>query len=356
MPEYESGCEHCEILPKRFSGELDFYLSPPSEGTRTALFSILRGMDLPVGDYHELLLARPHSDQLDAVTAALTAGIEQAERERIRVLILKRGAELRLKDAAHMQSLDSLAVRISGDSVIQILHDGRLVTYVHPIVRCSESNPTFAYECLTRGVETDGSLIPPDRLFGVARRADLLNHLDRECRINSIRSAGTLAKKAKLFINFNPSSIYKPEYCLLTTMKALEEHGLTKEDVVFEIVESDRADSTEHLISILKYYRDQGFEVALDDLGAGYNSLNALNELRPDYVKLDIGLVRDVDRDPFKQAITGSLLTLAHELGIRTIAEGIERREEYHWIKEAGADFVQGYFFAKPAPVSEAPR
>ena len=354
MPEYESGCERCEVLPKRYTGELDFYLSPPSGGSRITLFSILRDMGVPVGDSHELILARPRPDQLREMAAVLTAGMDQGEREDIRVLILSRGGELRFRDVAHMQSLDSLLTRISGESVIDILRDGRLVTYVHPIVGCSDAHPTFAYECLTRGVEPDGSLIPPDQLFGVARRADLLYYLDRECRINSIRSAKSLARPAKLFINFNPATIYKPEYCLLTTMKALKEQGLTKEDVVFEVVESDKGDSAGHLISILNYYRDQGFEVALDDLGAGYSSLTALNQLRPDYVKLDMELVRNVDQDQFKQTITRSLLTLARDLGIRTIAEGVERRDEYLWLKDAGADFVQGYLFAKPAPVSDA--
>ena len=353
MSEYKSSCERCEVLPKRYTGELDLYLSPPSAGTRITLFAILKNMSVPIGDAHGLILAQPQPAQLQELATALTAGLDQPEREDIRVLILKRDDELQFKDVSHMQSLDAFLTRIGGDNLIEILRDGRLATYVHPIVSCSDSNPIFAYECLTRAVETNGSLITADQLFSFARRAELLYYLDRECRINSIRRAKALAKRAKLFINFNPATIYKPEYCLLTMMKALKEHGLTKDDVVFEVVESDKGDSIEHLNSILDYYRNQGFEVALDDLGAGYSSLNVLNQLRPDYIKIDIGLMRNIDRDQFKQTITRSLLSMAREIGIRTIAEGIERREEYLWVREAGADFVQGYFFARPAPVSE---
>ena len=351
MKTYESGCERCEVLPKRYSGEIDLYLSAPVEGTRVTLCTILERGGMPTEDFDGMVLVRPQPDQLQGMVTWLVDGMSTSERADTRVLVLQRGNTPHFNDLARMQSLESFLNRIGADNVIELLRTGRLVTYVQPIVQCADPGRVFAYECLTRGLNADGSLIAPDNLFGVARRADLLFYLDRECRVTSIRSAGSLAGPAKLFINFNPATIYQPEYCLLTTMNALDTYGLTKDEVVFEVVESDKARDIEHLVSILDYYRDRGFEVALDDFGAGYNSLTTLSQLRPNYVKLDIELIRNVDQDEFKQAITRSIFRLTNELGIRTIAEGVERDEEYRWVKDAGADLVQGFLFAKPSPI-----
>jgi len=119
--------------------------------------------------------------------------------------------------------------------------------------------------------------------------------------------------------------------------------------VVFEIIESEHLPEMALMRKIVGYYRDNGFGVALDDVGAGYSSLSALLELRPDYVKIDRALLDGVDRDPGKSLVASKLLETAQGLGLQTIAEGIERREEWEWARENGADFVQGYLFARPA-------
>ena len=354
MKKNKMRCERCEVLPGQYPAEIDLYLSPPAYKIRALLYVILGRLGVSCEDADEMVLARPRPDQLQEMAAALTAELGESERADIRVVVLQREGKLKLEDIARVQSLESFLTHISSHNIIQLLRDGRLVTWVHPIVHCAEPERVFAYECLTRGVRADTSLISPDQLFDVARRADLLHYLDRECRMTSIRIAGPLAKRAKLFINFNPATVYRPEQCLLTTMKTLNAHGLTKDDVIFELVESDKAEDLRNLIAIFDYYRERGFEIALDDFGTGYNSLKLLEQIRPDYIKLDIELVRDVDRDGFKQAINRNVLTLARELDIQTIAEGIERQEEFLWMKEAGADFAQGYLFAKPSPVEKA--
>ena len=105
-----------------------------------------------------------------------------------------------------------------------------------------------------------------------------------------------------------------------------------------------------HLRGILNYYRAAGFKVALDDIGSGYSSLNLLHQLRPDFIKLDIELVRDVDKDPYKALVAEKIFEIAVQLGIQTIAEGVEREEEYEWVRARGANYAQGYLFGRPAP------
>ncbi len=93
----------------------------------------------------------------------------------------------------------------------------------------------------------------------------------------------------------------------------------------------------------------------MDDIGSGYSSLTLLNKLRPDYMKLDMQLIRNIDHDAYKALITGKLLKTAQGLGITTIAEGVETAAEYAWLRHHGADLVQGYYIAKPAAPPPVP-
>lgn len=319
--------------------------------TRDKLESTLTsaGQDVTVSD--DVIKAAIPKSSLEATTARLAKALSSRELAATRALVTTRDREPRLTDLIHMESLESVIARIEGQRVIELLEAKRLVTFVHPIVYAAEPDRVFAYECLSRGMEADGTLVPPSLLFGTARKADLLFYLDRESRLTAIRSAAPLVDGVRLFINFNPSTIYTPEYCLKSTLETMEVVGLGPDDVVFEVVESDRVTEMEHLLYILDFYRERGFKVALDDLGAGYNSLTTLSQLQPDFMKLDIDLVRDVDSNPFKMAIVRNLLSLARELGIVTIAEGIENEREHAWLVEAGADYLQGYYFARPEPV-----
>lgn len=151
-----------------------------------------------------------------------------------------------------------------------------------------------------------------------------------------------------VFINFNPASIYDPTFCLRSTVLAIKNSSLEPDQVVFEVVESTDVPDPAHLLNILAYYREAGLRVALDDLGAGFGSLNMMARLRPDFIKLDMALVRDVDSDPFRATMVRKLLEAAHELGVRTVAEGVETEGEWSWLRDNGADLMQGYLIAAP--------
>ena len=138
-------------------------------------------------------------------------------------------------------------------------------------------------------------------------------------------------------------------------MKAIEESGIPSERIVFEVTESDEIKDAAHLKNILDFYRKSGFRVALDDLGSGYASLNQMAELRPDFVKLDIGLVKDVDHDPYRASIARKLIELAHDLGVTVVAEGVETGGQWRWLADHGADYAQGYLFAKPGSPPPVP-
>lgn len=154
--------------------------------------------------------------------------------------------------------------------------------------------------------------------------------------------------ESNLFINFTPTSVYAPVFCLRSTIEAIDEAGLTHERVVFEVAETEETKDVGHLKNLVDHYRETGFRVALDDMGSGYSSLNMIHTLRPGFIKLDLQLIRGVADDPYKAVVASKVLEMAQELGVQTIVEGVETEGELRWARENKATFVQGYLIARP--------
>jgi EAL domain-containing protein (putative c-di-GMP-specific phosphodiesterase class I) len=154
---------------------------------------------------------------------------------------------------------------------------------------------------------------------------------------------------SSLSINFMPNAVYEPERCIRTTLDAAETFGFSTDRIIFEITEGERVDDAGHLNKIIRYYQAQGFLTAIDDFGSGYAGLSLLADFRTDLVKLDMGLVREIDRDEGRQAIVRATLSVCETLGIRPIAEGVETSAELETLREMGIELFQGYLLARPA-------
>ncbi len=348
-------CERCEVLPPRILPETDLYISAPLVTIEEAI----RGAFAEYGVDAENLFDGIHryrvpAASLEAVCDTHLSKLGDRARHDTRALMVEPGASPTIRNLVHMQSLDEMVAHVQGGAIVELLRSQRLETWFQPIVEVA-SRDVFAYECLSRGRLPDNSIMRPDMMFSVARRSNLLYYLDREARITAIRNASKHKIPTRIFINFNPTSIYSPETCLQTTIEEIEHSCLDASQVVFEIVESDHVADLGQLTAILDQYRSRNFKVALDDLGAGFNSLTSLDKLRPDYMKLDIELTRNVDSDPYKARICENLLSMAHKLNIDTIVEGIETPAEFRWIRDHGAKYVQGYLLAKPAAEPPTP-
>lgn len=220
-----------------------------------------------------------------------------------------------------------------------------IVSYSQPIVTVNEE--IYAYEVLSRFTRQDGSLIYPNEIFTAARSRGRLYALDRSCRMAAVRYAAILNKKT--FINFIPTSIYSPEFCLQSTIKLANQLQIDPNQFVFEVVESDKVDDVEHLKTILDYYNQKGFQYALDDVGEGYSTLEMLGDLKPHYMKLDMKYVQGVSKDAEKQKVALQFLAKALEVNATPLAEGIENREDFEWLKQKGYQLFQGYYFGKPS-------
>lgn len=340
-------CGRCEMLPERIAGAGTLHMSFPLTHSLGKVLAALKKTPDMWEERAGIITVRVTEGRLDAVFDTLAGALSAQERGGVKAMFLSAGEALDVQTALCADTLEALYCKSRGGWLIDMLGQNRITSLFQPILHADAERGVFAYECLLRGLE-NGKMVPPGRMLDVARGADMMFQLDLSARKSAIREAAAHGLKGRLFINFTPTSIYDPLFCLRTTMQAADEAGLRHEQIVFEVIESEEVADAAALKSILDYYRGQGFGVALDDLGSGYSSLNLLGDLRPDYVKLDMQLIRGVDADPYKAVIASKLLEVARDLGIRTVAEGVETPAEHAWLRANGADYVQGYLFAKP--------
>lgn len=341
-------CQRCTTLPQLSSKPGWLHLYFPIHHSLEKVLYLIEQEGRQFSRKNSLVSVYLASEDLNLFLAPLHTLLTPSEKEDTKALFQPHDQEMQLEDYFAMESLQRFMAKCQSIWLIQLIEKKQLYSVFQPIVCAKESMQVFAYECLMRAMH-DEMVIPPGQLFAMARDAGLIFQLDVASRFAAIQGAVQHQIAEKVFVNFTPSAIYDPIHCLRSTVRELDILGLERNQVVFEVIESEHVGDVEHLRTILNYYRREGFQVALDDLGSGYSSLNMLHELRPDYVKLDMGLVRNVDQDQYKGLIAGKLLETAQLLEVKTIAEGVETEGEYLWLKDHGADYLQGYYFAQPA-------
>ncbi|AST91035.1 MULTISPECIES: EAL domain-containing protein [Sutcliffiella] len=227
-----------------------------------------------------------------------------------------------------------------------VIKNELITFFFQPIITAKKE--IFAYEMLARFRDEEGKIVSPSNIFRAAKERGRLYALDRVCRLNAIKASRAVDEK--VFINFIPTSIYSPEYCLKSTVNLANSLGLNPSKFVFEVVETEKVDDIDHLKSILTFYKEKGFQYALDDVGEGYSTINLLADLKPHYMKLDLKYVQGVAETVEKQRVAEKFLKKALEIGSIPLAEGIENKEDFEWLKDIGYQLFQGYYFGKPSP------
>ena len=246
--------------------------------------------------------------------------------------------------------LETFTLRFEEKETVNFIQHGRLVSHLQPIISFN-SEEVYAYESLLRAKDPSIPL-SPGKLFEVASKTGLHSLLDQRAREEAIKAReGKIPTGTKSFINFLPSTIYNPDFCLQHTFKIVEKHKVNPADLVFEVVETEKITDVQHLKSVLDRYKKEGMKVALDDVGSGFSTLKMFELLRPDYIKIDRSYITNCDRDQTKQDFLKEANDRAHALGIITLAEGIERIEEAQVCESLGYDLGQGYLFGKPSEI-----
>lgn len=205
------------------------------------------------------------------------------------------------------------------------------------------SKQVFAYEALVRGLNNE----PAGAVFDHVNDTNRYR-FDQTCRVKAVKLAAELAVPCLLNINFMPNAVYRPELCIQTTLAAAALYQFPINRIVFEITESEQVEDVAHLKNIVVHYQKTGFLTAIDDFGAGYAGLNLLAEVQTDFVKLDIALIRNIDKDKTRQALVKGFVQFCSELSIQLIAEGVEQKAEVDVLQSFGIELFQGYYFARP--------
>lgn len=340
-------CERCERSVRVPEGEGRVFLSVPVTEVGQKVVDVVRGWPeafVPVEGSFEGRTTH-FADFIRRFAAA--APWSSLERAAIRLLFVPGNRDLTFTLSQQARSLEGWLTVGDAEFLAGVIDDGRLVTHFHPIWDMA-TETLYGWECLSRGVAADASLIPPQQLFEAAHATGMTFALDRLARQTALRTAQKAGLPGKLFINFVPTAIYDPVFCLKTTVDLARDLGLDPGRIVFEVVETERVADEAHLKTIVDYYRAQGFQVALDDVGSGYSSLNLLAALRPDVLKVDAAIVRGVDADPTRQAVFKALAGIAADTGSRLLAEGIETEAERDWAADHGAVLAQGFLWGRP--------
>ncbi|MGP9764614.1 EAL domain-containing protein [Halomonas sp. AOP13-D3-9] len=231
----------------------------------------------------------------------------------------------------------------------KIIAQEELHVLFQPIVDASQQ-AIYGYEALIRGPKTS-PLHSPLRLFEVATQAGKLVELDLLCRRLAIQRFAQLDLPGLLFLNVMPLTIVERDFREGLTLGFIRDSGLPPERVVIELTEHVPIHDYELMRQAVDHYRTMGFQVALDDLGAGHSSLRHWSELRPDFVKLDRHFISGIDQDPAKREFLRSILDVARSLDCQVIAEGVETAAEHLclWELDRGLALLQGFYFARPS-------
>ena len=225
-----------------------------------------------------------------------------------------------------------------------IIRRRRVTTLFQPIVRAKEST-VFGYEILTRG-PANSSFRNSDMLFSFARESKLawgLEAIALECALRRLRSFDLGDRK--FLLNLEAEMFSESEFRIHEVVSFFSEH---RGHFVFELTERAAIEDYNVFRKYLDEFRSKGIEVAIDDAGSGYASLEAIAALAPDYLKVTKGLVSTLAAEPIKQDLVRMLVDLSGKIGAKTIAEGIETTEEYEACRELGIDLLQGYYLAHP--------
>lgn len=253
------------------------------------------------------------------------------------------GLDKALEDSSSRESVDHERRR---DLLAEIIRKEQVRTLVHPIFDLHDMS-ILGYEALSRG-PVDSEFERPDKLFHVAYDADLVMRLERLCRKKAIEAGAKLPAGRLLFINIESEAVADPELREIMTTTLLAQSNITADRVVLEITERSAITDFCSFRSTLEYVRALGFQVAVDDAGAGYGSLQCLAEVHPEWLKIDLSLIRDVDTDEIRSQLVGSLASFAAKIGVGLIAEGIETRGELAKLRELGVRYGQGFLFTRP--------
>ncbi|MGN7468883.1 EAL domain-containing protein [Brevibacillus sp. SAFN-007a] len=227
-----------------------------------------------------------------------------------------------------------------------LLAEEHVQMHFMPIIHLPDCR-ALGWEALARGPQ-NSPFATPAALFHYAEETDTVFRLEQICRKRALEQLRYLNPGEKLFINLDPRAIDDPYLLRGNVQNMLADYGLHPHNIVFEITERHAITNYPLFRKVIEAYRKKGYMIAVDDAGAGYSSLESITEIDPDFIKLDMSLIRNIDVDPIKQALLETFVSFAEKVRCKIIAEGIETERELETLIELGVVYGQGYYLGKP--------
>jgi len=217
-----------------------------------------------------------------------------------------------------------------------------------PIVNV-KSGRIFAVEALLRNFNEAGGFHSIFNLFDDAYHDGILYQLDLELRQKALIKFSKLnIPNLQLFYNLDHRLMYMPDFSHGNTSLILENLGLEKNTICFELSERGTLRDPSSITTMVNRYKQEGYDIAIDDFGTGIAGLQLLYYAESNFIKIDRFFINNIQSDAKKRLFCSSIINMAHVMGMRVIAEGIETKDEYYTCKDLGVDLLQGYLIQKP--------
>ncbi|MCA1031623.1 EAL domain-containing protein [Bacillus timonensis] len=260
---------------------------------------------------------------------------------------------------AHQQALAMSEKRIESKYNVMVYHINKIIKnkdislLAQPIIDVS-TKEIKAWEILTRGPKGT-SYESPVHLFSIASQTGLLYELELIVLEKALKLIVETNVKHDVFINFTPRTLGNHRFTRAVKKLLLKYPQIDPKRIIFEITERDEIEELEFFIANIRRLRSLGFQIAVDDTGAGYASLHTISEIMPEIIKIDRSVIQNIDTNAVKESMLKGLLLIAKETGSLVVAEGIEKEEEAAVLFRNNVDLAQGYFYAKPCTMVAAP-
>ncbi len=253
-----------------------------------------------------------------------------------------------------MQQAAQIRMRLAGD-LRQALGNNEFLLYYQPIVNL-KTGETYKAEALIRWQHPRQGLISPDKFIPIAEDTGLILEIGewvfQQAAIQVARLRNSHHPAFQISINKSPVQFLNSHSkSHISWLEFLDKVGLPGDSITIEITENLLLDLDGTVTDKLLAFRDAGIQVAIDDFGTGYSSLAYLKKFDIDYLKIDRMYISNLLPDSNDLALCEAIIVMAHKLGLKVIAEGVETTMQRDMLMEAGCDYAQGYFFSKPLPV-----
>ncbi|MEM1022868.1 MAG: EAL domain-containing protein [Myxococcota bacterium] len=345
-PSYPAELGVSMALPDPLRGSGRLFLWPKSGGQALRRLAEEAERRFDVYDADGCLAIEVNEDNIVGFLGRLRKGLSEEDLEETRALFKPGLDEPSLSDFPRADSLRTFITFARGKWLGELMSEKRIAVFFQPIVHAG-SHEVLGHEALARARSKAG-VVGPLRMLSAARDASLLPTFDYAVHEVAFQERANARAEGKLFLNTTPTTASEPDLVLEHVRRLCRLYGTRPADVILEITESEKMSQPDQVERFVTRARDDGFSVALDDLGAGFSNLNMIHRLRPDIVKLDMELTRNIHDDEYKAVIAQKIVELAKTVGIRTVAEGVETEDERDWLEAQGIDYLQGFLFGRP--------